>query len=193
MNKKVLLRERKRHTPRRISSIPSAVLSWGVHHPWLGGTPSWGTPHSDLAGGSSSWGIPHAGLGYPWEGIWDQSLGYPRKGMGWVEVLSDGDGVPPPPRKDMGPMEVLWDEDGVPLTVWTYKQTETITFPHPMDVGGNNQHIYLKNNIELLYFILGELNYVGIFPVYQRMALIFTREGTTTKFLSLTSTALVNY
>ena len=35
----------------------------------------------------------------------------------------------------MGPVEVLWDGDGVPPRVWTDKQTETITFPHPLDAG----------------------------------------------------------
>ena len=34
----------------------------------------------------------------------------PRKDMGPVKVLCNGDGVPP--RKDMGPVEVLWDGDG---------------------------------------------------------------------------------
>ena len=34
----------------------------------------------------------------------------PRKDMGSVEVLWDGDGVPR--GKDMGPVEVLWDGDG---------------------------------------------------------------------------------
>ena len=60
-NKKVLLRERKRHTDRGISSTPSVVLTGGggVPHPWLGGGdlgthlsgPGQGTPpHLDLAG-----------------------------------------------------------------------------------------------------------------------------------------------
>ena len=85
------------------------------------------------------------GLGYPpgqdWEGTWDESLGYPpdrtcdqwkyygieigvppRKDMGPVDILWDGDRVFP--RKDMGPVEVLWDRDGAPpppgceLTNW---------------------------------------------------------------------------
>ena len=55
---------------------------------------------------------PQPGLGLPdWEGTWDQWLGYPPTG------------------KDMGPVEVLWDGDGVPPRVWIDKQTETITFP----------------------------------------------------------------
>ena len=85
----------------------------GGSHPWLGVNLSWGTPH--------------LGLGYP-----------PRKDMGPVEVLWDGDGVNPPSRKDMGTVEVLWDGDGVapPLPrVWTDKQTESINFPHPSDAG----------------------------------------------------------
>ena len=36
----------------------------------------------------------------------------PRRDMGAVEVLLDGDGVPA--RKNMGPVEVLLDGDGVP-------------------------------------------------------------------------------
>ena len=43
-----------------------------------------------------------------------------------------------PPGRAMGPVEVLWDGDGVPARVWTDKQAETITFPHPSDAGGNN-------------------------------------------------------
>ena len=52
----------------------------GVPHPWLGG---YSIP-----------GYPHPGVGYPPEGTWDQSMGYP-------------------PWKNMRPVEVLWDEDGV--------------------------------------------------------------------------------
>ena len=43
------------------------------------------------------------------------------------------------PRKDMGPVEELWDGDGVPHWVWTNKQTETVTFPHPSEAGGNKR------------------------------------------------------
>ena len=128
-NKKVLLRERKRHTARHVSSAPSVVLSQGggylipgqglpipgqgIHHPWTGGTPS-------LAGVPSCWPV----LGYPWGGTWDQSLGYPLgRDLGPVT------GVTPPER--------TWDqwkyygmEMGYPLPqVWTDKQTETITIP----------------------------------------------------------------
>ena len=54
--------------------------------------PDWGTPHPDWAR------VPP---------IWDLGLGYPR-GMNLGPVT----GVPP--RKDMGPVEILWDGDGVP-------------------------------------------------------------------------------
>ena len=54
-HKKVLLRERKRHTARRVSSTPPAVLSGGgAPYPWLGGGgvphPWPGYSHPDLAG-----------------------------------------------------------------------------------------------------------------------------------------------
>ena len=94
---------------------------WGVpilRYPpilaWLGGTPS-------LARG-----IPHYGV--PPERKLDQQkyygmeMGYPpRKGMGPVKVLWDGDGVHPP-RKDMGQVEVLgdgrWDTPPPPGMDW---------------------------------------------------------------------------
>ena len=93
LSKKVLLRERKRHTYRGVSSTPSVVLyrggipCGGVPHPKWGGTPGYslsgpgrGTPHPRLDGG-----MPHPRLdegthrGWTW-------LGYPP---------SDLAGVPP--------------------------------------------------------------------------------------------------
>ena len=53
------------------------TLAWGIL--------SWGTP--GMGPGTSHWGTLM-------EWNWDQSLGYPRKDMGPVEVLWDGDGVP---------------------------------------------------------------------------------------------------
>ena len=38
-------------------------------------------------------------------------MSLPAKGMEPVEVLWDGNGVPP--GKDMGPVEVLFDENGL--------------------------------------------------------------------------------
>ena len=99
-NKKVLLHERKRHTARRVSSTPPAILSWGgypilgwvvslsgwgVPHLWMGGTPS-----LDEEGTPSLAGVPP---------IWTW-LGYPMSGPGW--------GTPP-----------LQDLPGV-LPIWTW-------------------------------------------------------------------------
>ena len=40
----------------------------------------------------------------------------------------------------MGQVEVLWDVDWVtPPLMWTEKQIENITFPHPSDADGNKQ------------------------------------------------------
>ena len=63
-NKKVLLRERKRHTARRVTSTPYVVLTGYPPHPDLarGGTLAWGVP--DL-------GTPHQGTpcqGTPYQG-----------------------------------------------------------------------------------------------------------------------------
>ena len=46
-----------------------------------------------------------------------------------------------PIGKDMGPEEVLWDGDEILPWVWTDKQTEPITFPHPSDAGGNKSKL----------------------------------------------------
>ena len=80
LNKKVLLREHKRHTARRVVSTPSVVLTG--YHPvltWQGGTlpggvPHLGTSHPGLGGtllggtllGGTLPGYPHPDLaGYP--------------------------------------------------------------------------------------------------------------------------------
>ena len=67
-NKKVLLRERKRHTDRGISSttrggttpvgVPLGQVQWGY--------PRWGTPRPGLTGGYPKWGTPPAGAGPGW-------------------------------------------------------------------------------------------------------------------------------
>ena len=74
-----------------------------------------GYPRSVLAGWDLGtppawdWGTPHLGLGYAL-----------RRNLGPVTGV--------PPRKDMGPVEVLWDGDGVPPP-WV--RTDT----HPSDAG----------------------------------------------------------
>ena len=102
-NKKVLLREHKRHTARRVVSTPSVVLTgyppgrvppiltWpggtlpgyppGGVPPvltWQGSTPQQGTSHPDLAGGCT---LP----GYHWQGTPHPNLvrGYPT----WVPPI----------------------------------------------------------------------------------------------------------
>ena len=147
INKKILLRERKRHTAHRVLSTPSAVLSRrgrGIPHHWTGGggtpsltgvppiltwwgfpIPGWGYPIPDQgtpsSGPSQHIPPPPAGPGWgtPWEGTWDQSLGYTPERT-WDQSRYYG-------------MEMGY----TPPRVRTDKQTETITFPHPSDAGGN--------------------------------------------------------
>ena len=113
LNKKVLLRERKRQTTRRVASARFADVG-GVPHPVLdrGGTPSslgggyprvlppdlgWGTtlsrkgcPPPDLG-----WSTPHPDLG---QGTPRPGMGYPpRPGTGYPPLTQTWDGVPPPP------------------------------------------------------------------------------------------------
>ena len=86
-------------------SIPAQVgtLSLPGGTPSLAGVP----PHPNLARvlGPVIEVPPGRDLGPvtglpPWEGTWDQSLGYPHgKDIGPVEVLLNGDGVPPPPPR----------------------------------------------------------------------------------------------
>ena len=121
VHKKVLLRERKRHTARRVVSTPSVVLTgyppswpgWGGTLPgyppvltWPGGVPIWvpprpgyppgqGTPHPDLAGG-----VPY--LGPPSQG----PMGVPPQ-PGYHLLL--GQGTPParvPPHQGTPPTRV---------------------------------------------------------------------------------------
>ena len=108
-NKKVLLRERKRHTARCIASTRYAALS----NPDLVG----GVPHPDLVGGVPQV-PPKLGWGTPTEMVYP-----PRPGMGYPPQTWDG-GYPPdldsvPPRPGTG-YPKTWDRapqawDGVPL------------------------------------------------------------------------------
>ena len=83
-DKKFLLRERKRHTARRVVSTPSVVLT-GNPPPiltWLGGTlpgyPPAGTHRQGTPWQGTSW------QGTPWQGT-------PRQGTPWVDLT----GYPP--------------------------------------------------------------------------------------------------
>ena len=162
-NKKVLLRERKRHTARRVVSTPSVVLPG---YPPGGGT--W--PGYPPQGGYLTRVPPRGGTwpGYPPGGVPDP--GNPPGGVpdpGTPPGGVPGPPLPPPgvdrqtkwnyylpvvlrtravitgkwyygpvqwfpshwgsPRKNMGPVEVLWDGDGVPPGC---QQTENITSRH---------------------------------------------------------------
>ena len=127
--KKVLLRERKKHTDRRVVSIPSVVLTgYPPVLTWPGGDPARGYPTWVPLAGYPLAGYPPAG--YP--PAWYPPAGYPLVGY-------PPSGYPPPagpgrvPPLGVCPMafweccKALWDM-GPPPQVWTDKQSETITF-----------------------------------------------------------------
>ena len=80
-NKKVLLRERKRHTNRSASSTPSTVRYPGRGVP----IPAGGIPHLGYPPSRPGWGV-----GYP-------TLGTPHPDLARVPPRLDPAGVPPPP------------------------------------------------------------------------------------------------
>ena len=111
---------RKRHTAGGIT-CPSVTCRGGG-----------GVPHPDLAG---DWATP---LGRDLKPV----TGVPAaKDMGPVEVLWDGDGVPPP--KGHGTSASIMGWRWVPPRVWTNKQTENITSRCISYAGGNNSKTIL--------------------------------------------------
>ena len=109
-NKTVLLRERKRHTDRRLSSTPCAVLYRGGRggtpgrHPLAGGTlgrcsPDWGTPLSWPGQGVPQVGAPLAGVPPSWPVRGVLQAGRPLAGVPPHSDLAGGiprvGGVPP--------------------------------------------------------------------------------------------------
>ena len=135
-NKKVLLRDRKRHTARRVAGARSAFLSWGGGTPVQAVGPGGGVVQSQLGGfpvlswpeGSSWQAYPPAGTGV------SPSAGtgvHPQKGPGTRNLVKNpgleypwkGPGKEPetrvPPGKDLEPetWERTWNW-GTP-TVWT--------------------------------------------------------------------------
>ena len=65
-NKKVLLRERKRHTTCRAASVCCADLSWPEGYlPWLGGTYPGRGDLPCLGGTYPGWGVPTLARGVP--------------------------------------------------------------------------------------------------------------------------------
>ena len=128
INKKVLLRERKRHTARRVASTPYVVLTWvppplvGVPggYPGQGGYPGGGytqvrypparvPPQLTWLGGVPDLGTPPARVpppGWTWQLQSIVGYGYPPPPggcpMAFWEMLQSimGYGYPPPPGVD---------------------------------------------------------------------------------------------
>ena len=120
---KVLLRERKRHTARSVSSTQYAVLSWGgggyLIPGWGGGVPHLGVPLScpDLARG---YPCPDLARGYPISGYPLPHPDLPRGGgtssQGTPHPDLTRNGVPIPPSRSGVPPEGNWDQSvGYPL------------------------------------------------------------------------------
>ena len=115
LNKKVLLRERKRHTARRVASTPYVVLTgyppiltWPGGYP-AGGVPDLGTPPSRAPPGRvpPPAGYPLPGRVPPWQGT-RPLAGYPPAGYPPGRVpparVPPHQGTPParvPPRLDL--------------------------------------------------------------------------------------------
>ena len=123
MNKKVLLRERKRHTSRRAASARFADGG--------GGTPS-SPGQGDTPSSLGQWGVPR-------NMILDEGTTHQQNGVS--PPIQTWDGIPPsisrmgyspPPHPDLG--------RGTPSPpLRKCGHTKNITFPHPSDVGGNNE------------------------------------------------------
>ena len=127
------------------------IQSWlGVPHP----RSRWGVPHHPvLAGGYpiQSWpgGYPIPGPGgYPPSAGWgtplDLGLGTPSPSRPGMEYTLQLDGVPPPPPPGPGMGYPPRPDPGLPppIEVWTDKQNENSTFPHPSGAGRNNDWIW---------------------------------------------------
>ena len=82
-NKKVLLRERKRHTACRIAVASDCYSGGGTM----------GTPYLDLGWGTPP---PGPGMGYPPTWTWDGVRPLPRPGMGYAPYPDLGWGTPLP-------------------------------------------------------------------------------------------------
>ena len=124
--KKVLLRERKRHTARRVASTPYVVLT--------GYPPSPGRVPPPTRVPPSRQGTPPPG--YPPPGRVPPHQGTPPRvpPPGWT-----WQGTPPPHQLPHGILGNVAKHYGIwvpPPPPHRCEQTENITFPHPSDAGG---------------------------------------------------------
>ena len=107
-NKKVLLRERKRHTARRVVSTPSVVLPG--YPPQAGGVPDLGTPLGGVPDpGTPPGGVP--GPGYP-PGGYLTRVPPPGGYLTWVPPPGGvpDTGTPPGGVPDRTPPSPLWTD-----------------------------------------------------------------------------------
>ena len=148
MNKKVLLRERKRHTARRVVSTPS-VLAGGVMDP--GPPPPGGYPDP----GPPPPGVPGPPRGYPDPGPPQGGPGTPR-GLG---TPPGGPGTPPAAPWHSGKCcKALWDMGTPPLWTdrWMDGRTDAcqnITFPRTPYAGGKNLYSHRKLSFKFTPFL----------------------------------------
>ena len=136
-NKKVLLRERKRHTARRVA-VASACYSGGGEGGTMGTPPTWtwdGVPP-----------LPGPGMGYPPTQTWDRvppylDLGWgtplPRPEMGYPPYLDLRWGTPYPDlRWGTSPLPRL--EMGYPPPPASVNRLKILPSPILRMAGGNN-------------------------------------------------------
>ena len=142
LNKKVFLRERKRHTDHGVSSTtrwgtpPSQVRWWGT---WLGGT-RMGAPKVGYPPGQVWWGVPEVGTpcwGPPWPGLkgeggylkWGTPIGVPPGKSDWgvPEVEYPPSGSPQPGLRGI-------PEVGYPCQVW--RGVPKVGYPHHQGTPG---------------------------------------------------------
>ena len=102
--KKVLLRERKRHTARRVVSTPSVVLT---PPSWPGGVPCWGVPYL----GTLQQGTPYPGRGVPYLGTPWQGTPHPDLARGYPTLVPPWQGTP---QLDLAGYPPGWTWQGTP-------------------------------------------------------------------------------
>ena len=146
------------------------IPGWGVPCPRSGGTlplyQVWGYPIPGLGGGgtlSQVWGeylpLARPEMGYPPSQTWDGVPSPARPGMGYPTGQT-WDGVFPGQTLDRVPPSQTWDGVPPPLDLtgvtppppemWTEKQTENSTSPHPSDAGGKKHSTFLSRKSRMI-------------------------------------------